>query len=539
MQRNVEGEYKPVAWWDHLGYPSFEEEEKDDFPRTGQVVKHYRENKMDDALKAWTQIKLAKALKISESAVVEIENLDVRLGIDRRERLCQLLDIPPILLGIRTCAEIQRQVEERRAGVVSSAPSPFWWVTLGYPSFAPGKDGFFPRTGEVVKYYRGRAMDKGKPWTQGGLAKALNLETNQTIWNLENLDTDLSFERRQFLSRLFDIPPILLGIITLEEIEKIVQQKGAIIAPVPIISTPASTSRKLLIDPKEYHDQLVLYWNTNHSSTAYTSLTNLRLRIDTLYRELPHARDKKPIRELLCEYHRLVAHLFRDQQKYDDAIMHLDWALCFAQLLNSDELKALVWHQQGRTFENAGRIDKAIRAYAKARKYEKRLPSNLYGSMLLHAGLVDARAAKANKAKQKAAISLLDRVGSIVRTHLDSDDPYFLDLNLDRYHLTCSAALIAVGWNKEALGELKLVKCGPIYPRAQAYNEILEAQAQFNLGEYSEAARLAASGFVVVQQINSLINIARVESLYEQFPQDLFKSDSDVARLDYLLHYKR
>ena len=143
MQRNVEGEYKPVAWWDDLGYPSFEEEEKDDFPRTGQVVKHYRENKMDDAGHAWTQIKLAKALKISESAVVEIENLDVRLGIDRRERLCQLLDIPPILLGIRTRAEIQRLVEERRsqngAPVVSSAPSPFWWVTLGYPQFAPGK----------------------------------------------------------------------------------------------------------------------------------------------------------------------------------------------------------------------------------------------------------------------------------------------------------------------------------------------------------------------------------------------------------------
>ena len=64
------------------------------------------------------------------------------------------------------------------------------------------------------------------------------------------------------------------------------------------------------------------------------------------------------------------------------------------------------------------------------------------------------------------------------------------------------------------------------------------AQAYLNLGEYSEAARLAASGLVVVQKINSVINIARVENIYEQLPQGLFKHDADAARLEYLLHYK-
>src|SRR5579859_2588686 len=237
-----------MSWWVDLGYPPFEEG-RGGFPRTGQVVKHYRENKMDDAGKAWTQVRLARELKVTNKAVGEVENLDTNIDVDRRERLCLLFDIPAILLGIRTREEILKMVEERRTeqatSVVSSALYPLWWVELGYPPFAPGNDGFFPRTGQVVKHYRGLAMDtKSKLWTQKGLARALGLESDQTVWDLETKDTALDFERRQFLCKVFDIPSILFGIITLEEIDKLVGQQGAVKASVPVISVPLSPSRK-------------------------------------------------------------------------------------------------------------------------------------------------------------------------------------------------------------------------------------------------------------------------------------------------------
>lgn len=65
------------------------------------------------------------------------------------------------------------------------------------------------------------------------------------------------------------------------------------------------------------------------------------------------------------------------------------------------------------------------------------------------------------------------------------------------------------------------------------------AEAQANLGEYSEAASFAASGLVIAQEINSVRNIARVERMYRKFPPDLFKHDDDVARLEYLLRKRK
>ena len=384
-------------------------------------------------------------------------------------------------------------------------------------------------------------MDKGKPWTQRGLAKALNLESNQTIWELETKDTELEFERRQFLCRLFDIPPVLLGIITLDEIDKSVKQQGAVQTPIVVGSTPVAISHKLLIDVEEYTALLDNYWTTYIRNPTQLSMTNIDLCIDALYRELPHVREKKPIQELLCRFHDLAAILLGDQQQeYDEALVQLEKAWRFAQLLNKDELKVLVLYDYGITLSLAGRLDKAVQKYKQARRYEQRLPRNLEDSLLLETGRAEAQDAETQDQKD-AAIALVDQVGNHLRSRSKriAEDPYFLDLDLDRYHLTRSFALIAVGRNKDALGELELVKAGPERPRRQANKDIFQAQALTNLGEYSEAADFAASGLVVAQESNSEINIARVERMYKQFPRDLFKHDDDVARLEYLLSKRR
>ena|SRR5579864_1778998 len=92
----------------------------------------------------------------------------------------------------------------------------YWWVELDYPdAFDLGKDGFFPRPGQVVKYYRERTMDdKGKPYTQKVFGKVLGISDN-AVRDIENRDAGMDdFGRRQFCCKLFGIPPILLGIMT-------------------------------------------------------------------------------------------------------------------------------------------------------------------------------------------------------------------------------------------------------------------------------------------------------------------------------------
>lgn len=536
-----------MTWWIELGYPPFEKG-RDGFPCVGQVVKHYREQKKDRTGRTWSQKDLARHLEITEHTVQGIERGTVGIDHERRHFLSPLLDIPPILLGIVTLEEIERRVEQEKAAravapVVAASPEQekiHWWIRLGYSAFAPGKDGF-PRSGAVVKYYRERKMDhEGHPYTQSDLAQILGI-TEQSARYLENKDIGIDFERRQFLSKLLNIPPILLGVITLEQIRKIGEERGIPLTREPsqrvFVSGPLLTTHQLIIDTKEYHGFLVSSRSAHISRTAYSSMTDMLLRINSLYGELPHVRDKSQIQELLCEYHQFVADLLRDQQKYDDAILDLNKAFRFAKLLENDELKALVLHRRGRVLHEAGRIDLAIRDYEEARRYERGLPGNLNGPILLHAGLVGAKAAKTEEGKKKA-IHLLDRGGNIIRTNRHEGNLYWVDFGLDRYYLNKGAALIAVDHNKDALNELKLVRHGPEYPRGQAENDILKAQAHANLGRYSEAVGLAESGFVVVQRINSAVNIARVEKICKQLKESPYKDSPDVARLDYLLYHK-
>ncbi len=407
-----------------------------------------------------------------------------------------------------------------------------WWVDLGYPPFAPGKCGF-PRTGQVIKYYREQAKDDtGKVWTQQALAARLGI-TDKAVRDIENRDAGIDFDRRQFLSDLFDIPPLLLGIVTLDEIDQLVKERQG---SEPVISAPSTPSRhKATVDTEEYKARLALCWQTDYSHSAHIARANMLFRINALFGELPRIKGPERPRfyELLCDYHQFVGHLYRDQQNYDMAIGYLDRARFFADLLNNDELRATCLLRRGHTLNDADRFDESAQAFEEAIRLEKNLPHFLSGSLLLYSGPVYARAARSDKEKQKAAIKLLDRGGGMVRTN--QENPSTVDFSLDRYHLSRGAALIAIDANKDAINELGEVAYGSLHPRGQGYNDILQAQAYLNRGMYEMAASYAEAGLVVVQDSNSEVNIARVVKIYQQLRKSPYKNKDDVARLERLL----
>jgi tetratricopeptide (TPR) repeat protein len=424
-----------------------------------------------------------------------------------------------------------------------------WWVELGYPPFDEGKGGF-PKTGQVVKYYRERKKDdKGKPYTQKAFAKVLGI-SDIAVREIENRDVGMDFERRQFLSKLFNIPPILLGVVTLEQINKILEEKGitlsALLTPVKpsqrtvMVSTPVSTVPKLVVDVNEYRQQLVSCWNTHYSHDAYGGLADTLWRTSMLYQELPHVspKERRQLHELLCSYHQLAANLSRDRQLYDDAVIHLNKAFQMAKLLRNDELKALVLFSRGWIFWSAHRVDHAVIDFQKARMYERNLPCYLNSPILLLSGQAKAVTAESKREKEDA-IALIDRGGNIVRKSQNRDNPHFIDFSLSRYHLVRTSALLAVGRNKDALDELKLVNLNDhTNVRRQVYNDILEAQAYTNLGDYSRATSFAETALLAAQELQSTIYIARVAKIYQQLEQSPYKNNPDVARLEYLLYYK-
>jgi hypothetical protein len=422
-----------------------------------------------------------------------------------------------------------------------------WWVELGYPPFDAGKGGF-PKTGQVVKYYRERKLDdKGKPYTQKAFAKVLGI-SDIAVREIENRGAGMDFERRQFLCKLFNIPPILLGVVTLEQINKLLEEKGitlsALLSPIePVqrsvtVSTPVSTAPKLVVSVNEYHEQLVSYWKTEYSNSAYGGLVDALSRTSTLYQELPHVslKERRQLYELLCSYHQFIAHVLRDKQLYNDAITHMNKAYRLAGFLRSNEQKALTLYWRGYILSGTDHLNKARLDFEKAMQYEKELSDYLNSPIRMYAGLVDAKVATTKK-DQENAIALLDSGGKLVRANRTQENPYFLDFSLNCYHSNKSAALLAVGKNRDALDELKLVR-GSTRVQRQVYNDILEAQAYTNQGDYCRAATLVETALLTAQDLQSEKNIARIVTIFQQLQQSPYKNNPDVARLEYLLYYK-
>jgi tetratricopeptide (TPR) repeat protein len=357
----------------------------------------------------------------------------------------------------------------------------------------------------------------------------------------------MDFERRQFLCKLFDIPPILLGIITIEQIEEILRERGILSSSVipeepshVTISSSTATAPRLTIDVAEYREKLISSWKTDYSHSAHGVIEDIIYRISVLDQELPYARGRNYrclLQGLLCDYHQFIGHLLRDRQRYDDAITHLNKAFQLADTLDNTEQRALVLFSRGYILWNAKRIKEAITDFKNADQYRQQLPYYLNGPIILFSGLTQALSAKTEK-EQKEALSLIDQGGNIARTHRKEESPYFIDFNLNRYHGVKSLALIAVGQNRDAINELKL-RSNSANVHGQVYYDISLAQAYVNLGNYARAADIATYALEIAREIHSEINITRIANIHRQLQKSSYKNNPDVARLEYLLGFSK
>ncbi|MBV9229761.1 MAG: hypothetical protein JOZ18_10645, partial [Chloroflexi bacterium] len=290
--------------WAHFGFPSFEAGE-DGFPRPGEVARWYRALKKQTEA-TWTQRRLARELGITEKSVWATENRDVGLdSIALRRKLARCFNIPLILFGLASL--------EDEANL-----------------------------GQTIKQCR-KAKSKTDPLrTQAGLAWALGI-TEKAVRDMENHNKGLdSITRRRVLAHLLTIPPAALGIVTLEEVLR-QQQKVATTRALAV----ASTGKKVTFDLAAYNDRLKTIWNRYRSSTTQDLLAQITADIVSLSAVLPYVDggDEAEVRDMLCRYHQLYAHILRDQGRYDAAIAELEKATVVAERSQNPRLLAvtLLW----------------------------------------------------------------------------------------------------------------------------------------------------------------------------------------------------
>lgn len=480
----------------------------DGFPLPGQVIRHYRQKKLKENGKAWTQRDLALKLGKQELAIREMELRDTGLqDIARRRFLAELLAIPPELLGLATAPEDCN---------APSTASP-WWVRQGFPAFEIGSDGF-PRPGQVVRHFRVlKVKANGKRWTQYDLAQVLDKQ-ELAIREMELHDSGLQdITRRQFLIELLNIPPILLGIAE-------APQERIDYPIVPLLNQGNGA------DLAFYEEQLHTYYNAHHRHASYEHLFDIQGAIAFLYQALPFS-ERQNTRQLLGRYHILMASVLRDQHCFREASEHLTKAILLTEQIGDTEFLADAHYRQGWVYLEQKEGKKASQHFSSAERLLKKIPSYMGSGILI--GLGRSLAIQTSSSQESlTALHLLDKAANILRIHpLPEGNPHYLEIELDRYHTDKSAAFLDVGFPHEALQELSYVRPSTRNQRRNALISGLQAQAYFAIGHYPEACSMAEETLDFVQPIHSIVNYERIKLLHSQLKLTSFGNDPEVARL--------
>lgn len=187
-------------------------------------------------------------------------------------------------------------------------------------------------------YYRKRksCIDQAgeqKHWTQADLAKQLGLiEVMVNFMENKNQGLD-SIERRRTLATLLKIPPILLGLGTLDRMESTFKLAKSALQETRTISPDAI---------QFYKDALSTYKQQYHNGMSYTIISEVELATKYIGQEAKKLTNgAASLLYMLWQYEILCANIYgNDIHNWDLAFLHLDNAKDIAVHLGDMDLQA-------------------------------------------------------------------------------------------------------------------------------------------------------------------------------------------------------
>ena len=390
-----------------------------------------------------------------------------------------------------------------------------WWDAYG--PFDPDEDGY-PNAGQVVRHYR---LLKG--WTPAQLGQSLD-KSPRWVQAMEHENAvPEAISRRRALAAMLDIPPLLLGLASIDMASaSSLQEIGGKIDAVQLA---------------QYQTLLRLYWELDYASTAQESLEDVLRWVRHLRALAPDAGAyKAQILELLCRYHQLACWIARDQRAYQVASLHANHAVKLAQSLNNPELLAVTLFRRGRTKLEQADFAGAVADLDAAVPYAQRSRSQLRALVLLAAGHARAYVAQ-TPTEVSAAFTLIDQAAKIVRRGNLEDDESYVKLSAGRYHLDRADALIVVRRPEAGLDELELAArgIGVEQTRRHTYIDVLRAKAYAGSGDVIMATSTAEVALGEARSIQSVVNVARVGDIQQMLGESKYANDPGVRRLGALL----
>src|SRR5260370_15423968 len=445
----------------------------------------------------------------------------------------------------------------------------YWGEGGQYGPFEIRQDGW-PHDGQVMGSFGEKQGRTAKVFgEQDGREIGENHKPICERWILEmelenKVPSDIG--RRRVIARLLSIPPVLLGLASLEAISTQPQQETA--APLPAVT--ARTFQKVSTDLSPYEKNMRVALHLNRSSHAQSLLQEVNADIEGLQRLEKPARGDflYRIRELIISNTLLATKVVKDQRQFPLACRYANHAFDVAKQLNDHELVAtarymrgctkLEWGlfgkiQQGRFHLDREKIKEAIRDFEHILHHVTLQPDALHPQLQGLTMLQFSRAQSFLKhvfhdSTGVSPLVFADQAADLVERNT-IDDPStrmtitgtLSGLHWGGYHLIRAGIFNVIGLPGKAITELQHLKrlteltYGQDETRNQAWSDIVLAEAFLGLGEYEEAVNCAKKALIACHAIHSMQNVAMIGDLHGRIINGSYGGSIDAKELGDLL----
>ncbi|HEU5379460.1 MAG TPA: helix-turn-helix transcriptional regulator [Ktedonobacteraceae bacterium] len=407
-----------------------------------------------------------------------------------------------------------------------------YWVDKDgniYGPFSTQDDGF-PCAGEVIQFYR-----KQQEMSVKDLAQVLKVSPRRVQMMEKNYKVPDSMERRKFLAKTLDIPPILLGLASID----------AFLRPADVLGTKGTaftSSTRMFVDQKaiaQYQSQLKLFWSLHYTSSANSVQSEIQAHILQISALLSHRNggEQEQLTEQLCGFYELASRVESDGNNAEGALSYLNMAIELAQPLGNTELFGRLLYKRGLVFYEARRFSEALADLEQANILVPQLTSPLAGSILLELGLVKSYLAESGSLTDtRIALKYFDRAEKYTRLS-QTDGGMGIRYDSGRYLTAKGEGLLVLRKFTSAEEALDLAQeyTSPDLTRRQLFIDLQRVKWYTQQKEYPTASALARESVNKARGIGSLYSVKSLQEITKPLFGSHYGKSDDAEELQLMM----
>lgn len=408
-----------------------------------------------------------------------------------------------------------------------------YWVDRDGNIYGPFRvqDDGFPCAGEVIRFYR-----KQLGMSVQDFAQILQVSPRRVQMMEKDNKVPDSMERRRFLAKTLQVPPILLGLASIDTFLRPTEVFGVKGAAIP-------SPKRLVTDQKtiaQYQSQLKLFWSLHYTSSASSIRDETQAHILQMQALLSYTsgQEQEQLIEQLCGFYELASRIESDRNNSGGAIAYLNQAIEFAEPLHSAELYGRLLYKRGLALYEAQRFAEALTDLEQANQLVPQLTSPLAGSILLELGLVKSYLAQpGNLTDRTLTLRYFDQAEKYTRLP-QVDSGFSIRYDSGRYLTARGEGLLALGGrlgDAEEIIDEAVLHTAPDLTRRLLFIDLYRTKWHVAAKEYPTATVLAQDVLNKARAVGSLYTVEKIQQITTPLFQSSYGKSDDADELHQMI----